>query len=97
MTQKGHITRNEIDRYGFPAGVSSVSNAGGEGRPKRPRLNFEGGRKMGKNDDRRIVVTVPLEQDVKEALEARADANDRAVGREAAVIIKAALRDGAAA
>lgn len=52
---------------------------------------------MGKNDDRRIVVTVPLEQDVKEALEARADANDRAVGREAAVIIKAALRDGAAA
>ena len=49
---------------------------------------------MRKEEDRRIIVTVPLEPEDKAALQARADANDRAVGREAAVIIKAAPKKG---
>ena len=41
-------------------------------------------------------IYVPLDPDSRAALESRADANDRAMGREAAVIIKERLAADAA-
>lgn len=49
------------------------------------------------SEKRLVALTVRIEPEVKAALAARADANDRAVGREAAVIIKTALKKGNAA
>ena len=47
--------------------------------------------------DNEKIINVPLDNEIKDALKARADANDRAMGREAAVIIKERLAADAAA
>ena len=42
-------------------------------------------------DTNEKIVNVPLDPETKAALEQRAEANDRALGREAAAIIKSAV------